>query len=151
VNGQIGSATRPTARRVGDVAEGAALPSLRVTPTRVSVFLFGVAVWGAHRIHYDVEWARQEGYEDVLVQSPLISAHNVRLLTAWAGHERALVRLSERNVSPPLAGQELVFTGKVVRVGAVSGGVALVDIELLVQRTDGSPVVLGDATVQLSA
>jgi 3-methylfumaryl-CoA hydratase len=131
--------------------EGAALSPLRVTPTRVSLFLFGVAVWGAHRIHYDVEWARQEGYEDVLVQASLISAHNVRLLTTWAGDERALVRLTERNVSPPLAGQELIFTGRVVRVGPVMDGVALVDIELRVHRTDDSPVVLGDATVQLPA
>ena len=59
--------------------------------------------------------------------------------------------LTERIVSPPLAGQELVFTGKVVRVGPVTDGVALVEIELLVQRTDDSPVVLGDATVQLPA
>jgi hypothetical protein len=98
-----------------------------------------------------VEWARQEGYEDVLVQSSLISAHHVRLLTTWAGNERALLRLSERNVSPPLAGQELIFTGKVLRLGPLKGGVALVDIGLRVQRADDSPVVIGDATVQLSA
>jgi hydroxyacyl-ACP dehydratase HTD2-like protein with hotdog domain len=151
VTGHSGAVTGRTDRRVGEVAEGDLLPPLHVTPTRLSLFLFGVAVWGAHRIHYDVEWARDEGYEDVLVQSSLISAHHVRSLTTWAGDEGALVRLAERNISPPLAGQELIFTGSVERVGTIEDGVALVDIGLRVERADGTPVVTGDATVRLRA
>ena len=59
---------------------GDSLGSCERTATRVGMFLFGVAHWTAHRIHYDTEWARREGYPDVLVPGPLMSAWQVELV-----------------------------------------------------------------------
>jgi hydroxyacyl-ACP dehydratase HTD2-like protein with hotdog domain len=41
------------------------------------MFLFGVAYWTSHRIHYDPEWARAEGFGDLLVTANLLSAYSV--------------------------------------------------------------------------
>jgi 3-methylfumaryl-CoA hydratase len=44
-------------------------------PTRVDLFRFSAATFNAHRIHYDVPYARdEEGYPDLVVQGPLTAA-----------------------------------------------------------------------------
>ncbi|WP_404386411.1 mesaconyl-C4 CoA hydratase [Knoellia locipacati] len=35
------------------------------------LFRFSAVTWNAHRIHYDREWARHEGYDDLVVHGPL--------------------------------------------------------------------------------
>jgi hydroxyacyl-ACP dehydratase HTD2-like protein with hotdog domain len=98
------------------VSVGDSLGSVEHTATRVGMFLFGVAHWTAHRIHYDTEWARQEGYPDVLVPGPLMSAWQVELVTAWAGSPRALVSMEDRNRAPAHPGEVLTVIGEVVAV-----------------------------------
>ena len=104
----------PDAVRVDD-----ALPALHRTPTRLTVFLFGTAYWTSHRIHYDVEAAREEGFGDVLVTANLLSAYNIELLTRWTGDPHCVIELEERNVTPALAGDALTISGTVVDVGDV--------------------------------
>ncbi|MDT7773487.1 MAG: hypothetical protein QOC67_2411 [Pseudonocardiales bacterium] len=47
------------------------------------MFLFGVAYWTSHRIHYDPEWARAEGFGDLLVTANLLSAYSVEGVAGW--------------------------------------------------------------------
>jgi hydroxyacyl-ACP dehydratase HTD2-like protein with hotdog domain len=98
------------------VAIGDSLGTLERTPTRVGLFLYGVAHWTAHRIHYDPDWARHEGYPEVLVTAQLMSAWQIELLTQWAGSQEALIRLSERNVAPAFAGDTLTVSAEVTGV-----------------------------------
>ena len=133
----------PDAVRVDD-----ALPVLHRTPTRLTVFLFGTAYWTSHRIHYDVEAAREEGFGDVLVTANLLSAYNIELLARWTGDPHCVVELEERNVTPALAGDALTISGTVVDVGASNGrqhGTVLVAR----RQGDGDTVVRGSALVYL--
>ena len=98
------------------VSVGDGLGSSERTSTRVGMFLFGVAHWTAHRIHYDTDWARHEGYPDVLVPGPLMTAWQVDLVTAWAGSPRALVSMEDRNAAPAFPGDVLTVTGEVTAV-----------------------------------
>ena len=135
-------------RRFADVRTGEALPPLARRATNVSVFLFGVAYWAPHRIHYDRDHARSEGYEDVLVTAPLMNAYAVRALTEWAGDPGCLRRFAARNLAPAYAGDTLTVTASVVakRPGEDEGRV---DCEFEVARQDGSAVARGTATLGL--
>lgn len=133
----------PDAVRVDD-----ALPPLHRTPTRLTLFLFGTAYWTSHRIHYDIEAAREEGYSDVLVTANLLSAYNIELLTRWTGDSHCVIELKERNVAPALAGDSLTISGAVVELGA-SNGRSTARCSLLITKGDGDAVVRGSALVFL--
>jgi hydroxyacyl-ACP dehydratase HTD2-like protein with hotdog domain len=98
------------------VSVGESIGTAVYTPTRVTLFLFGVAHWTAHRIHYDPEWAHAEGYPDVVVVGQLLSAWQVNLISDWAGDPSLLRRFTERNVGLAFAGETLTVTGEVVAV-----------------------------------
>jgi hydroxyacyl-ACP dehydratase HTD2-like protein with hotdog domain len=125
-----------------------ALAVLHRRPTRLTVFMFGIAHFTPHRIHYDVETARAEGFDDVLVTANLLSAYNVELLTRWTGNPHCLVELEERNVSPAVAGDQLTITGRVLDVG-VTDGRRTARCSLQITKEDGTIVVSGSATVIL--
>jgi 3-methylfumaryl-CoA hydratase len=46
-------------------------PSLELDVTPVLLFRFSALTYNAHRIHYDREWVRHEGYADLVVHGPL--------------------------------------------------------------------------------
>ena len=139
-----------TARRSReDVKAGDELPPLAVTPTNVSIFLFGVAFWTPHRVHYDKEWARSEGYDDVLVTGPLMSGYLVRMLTAWSGDTAAVKRLSLRNHAPAFAGEEIIVRGTVASVVSNDGtGEAVIAVSIV--KNGATEVVSGEAVVRLA-
>ena len=131
--------------RIGDE-----LPTATRTPTRLTLFLFGVAYWTAHRIHYDVENARAEGYEDVLVTANLLSGYLAALTTRWAGDPGCLRTLTERNVSPAVAGDELTIRGSVTDLVPDTDGGGIARCALTVEKTDGVLVVTAHAALHLS-
>ena len=135
-------------RRFADVRVGESLPPLVQHATNVSVFLFGVAYWAPHRIHYDREHALSEGYDDVLVVGPLMNAYAVRALTGWAGDPGCLRNFAVRNLAPAYAGDTLTVTASVTdkHSGDDEGRV---ECEFQVARQDGTPVLSGTATLGL--
>jgi 3-methylfumaryl-CoA hydratase len=46
-------------------------PRLRLTADEALLFRFSALTYNAHRIHYDHNWVRQEGYPDLVVHGPL--------------------------------------------------------------------------------
>ena len=140
--------TFPNQRCIEDVEEGAALPPLVRTPTRVGVFLYGVAYWTSHRIHYDKEWAQHEGYDDVLVTAGLMGPYLTQMLNAWAGSPWCIRRLSTTNRGYVHPGQRLTATGIVRKVTRDDQG-GLVECDVWLQRDDGSQPVVGSTVVWL--
>jgi hydroxyacyl-ACP dehydratase HTD2-like protein with hotdog domain len=134
-------------RSAATVSVGDSLGSCERTATRVGMFLFGVAHWTAHRIHYDTEWARREGYPDVLVPGPLMSAWQVDLVTAWAGSPRALISMEDRNRSPAHPGDVLTVSGEVVDIDHDADG-ARVTCATRVSSGDHE-IVTGEHVVRL--
>jgi hydroxyacyl-ACP dehydratase HTD2-like protein with hotdog domain len=133
---------------VRHVAVGDELPSMIRRPTRVTLFLFGVAYWTPHRIHYDVEAARAEGFDDVLVTANLLSAYNAELLTRWTGDPHCVLELEERNVSPAVAGVTLTVGGRVTALGE-HRGLSTARCSLSMVDDHGGVVVDGTALVLL--
>ena len=46
-------------------------PALTLTADEALLFRFSALTYNAHRIHYDHNWVRQEGYSDLVVHGPL--------------------------------------------------------------------------------
>lgn len=138
---------RPSLARMVQV--GDRLPVARHAATRVGVFLFGAAHWTAHRIHYDVEFARDSGFDDVVVTGALMSGWTVQWLTTWAGDPHALRELTERNMAAAVAGDTLTFTGRVDAVEPAADAGLDVTCAFTVTKQGDQTVVTGSARLYL--
>ena len=131
--------------RIGD-----RLPDLQVTVDRVQMFAFGAATHNAHRIHYDVTWARErEGYPDLLVHGPLQTALMVRQVTDWAGPNSRLTSVGMTNLAVAHPGQLLTCTAEIVSVSEEPSG-CRVELQLMCLRDD-TVLVRGNAVVVLDS
>ena len=69
-----GLAIQGGARESGrDAPPEAREPALTLTADEALLFRFSALTYNAHRIHYDHNWVRQEGYGDLVVHGPLQS------------------------------------------------------------------------------
>ena len=127
-----------------DVEAGAEIPPLVQNATNVAVFLYGVAWWTSHRIHYDKAYAQSEGFDDILVVGGLSQAWLVKMLKTWVGDPGFVRRISTRNLSPAYGGDELTVRGK-----REEGGERLVDCDVSVEKQGGVLVISGSATLTL--
>lgn len=70
-----------------------------VLADQAMLFRFSALIFNAHRIHYDVEYCREEGYAGLLVHGPLQS---ILLLDLCRRHEERPVRRFEYRAVHPL-------------------------------------------------
>jgi 3-methylfumaryl-CoA hydratase len=133
-----GSSLSMQAGSLSDVPEPAPRePSLTLTADEAMLFRFSALTYNAHRIHYDHNWVREEGYSDLVVHGPL-QALMMGELVRRAGKGLVGRQFAYRLVSPMigpqtftvLAAEDGVDTGAEVRdvhgtVTAVSSVTAL--------------------------
>jgi len=76
--------------------------SRSVIPDPVTMFRYSALTFNGHRIHYDVDYARDvEGYEGLVFHAPLTATHLVRLASEIAAKP---VRAFEYRATAPLFG-----------------------------------------------
>lgn len=131
-----------------NVSVGDHIPTLTVTVDETQMFFFSAATYNGHRIHYDKEWARAEGYDDVLVHGPLQAALLARALGDWIGGRGRLVSFSVQNRAVAYPGEPLSFGGRVTGKRLDESGSGLVDLDIAGRRDD-TVLMPGAATVQL--
>lgn len=127
-----------------DVEVGQAIPTLEVRPTYPQLFFYSAAQYNAHRIHYDVEWARQEGHLDVVVHGKLQASLMGRCLTDWAGSLGRLRGLNTRHHASAYLGKDLQFTAT---VSALCGD-GIVELDFA-EICEGEKLMTGKAKVEL--
>ena len=118
------------------------------TPTQVSLFLYGVAMWTSHRIHYDRDQALSEGYRDILVAAPQMVAYIEQLLVRFAGDPGAIRKIAARNHAQTHPGERLTARG-LVRERWVEDGAGMLRCDVWIEKDDGSTTVAGDAVLRL--
>ena len=132
-----------------DVAVADELPPQVKQPTYVSLFLYDVAIWASHRIHYDQDHARSEGLKDVVIVGPMQTAYMGQMLVNWAGGDPACVKklsASHRAMAHP--GDTL--TAKAVARRKYSEDAAhYVEFDVWVENQDGVQTTMGKATLAL--
>lgn len=117
------------------------VPARRFRWSPVDLFRFSAATGNSHRIHYDVEHARAEGLDGVVVHTTLHALMLWQTLTAVA--DEAAVRSFEwRNHAPLVADREVVVTAT---SEPVDGGWHVSLVEAAVD--DGTTMASGQASV----
>lgn len=141
----MSGALRP--RRFADVSVGEEIRHREQTSNLAS-FLMGIAWWGSHRIHYDREWARHDGFDDVVVMGSHSYAWVDRLLTRWAGDPGCLRRLGFRHLSVVQVGDVLDVVARVTGTRALPDA-GEVEWSIEIAKDDGTTVTTGSALLRL--
>jgi 3-methylfumaryl-CoA hydratase len=115
------------------------LPERKHRPDEVDLFRYSAALWLAHRIHYDRDYARSEGHPGPVVHGPLQGAYLIRLVEEWlapvGGH---ITEMSYRHHRSASAGDTLVAKGRIASVEE-DANVTRVRCEVeLVRQEDGA-------------
>ncbi|MFQ5861263.1 MAG: acyl dehydratase [Dehalococcoidia bacterium] len=131
-----------------DVKVGQEIPPVTRKPTAIQEFMFGAIVWNRHRIHYDKDWARQEGYPDVVINAYTHGALLCQLIHQWAGDFGWLQKLTFQNRRPAFLGDTLVAKGT-ARSTFHAEGKHAVECEVWVEKEGGEVLVPGSAVVLL--
>jgi hydroxyacyl-ACP dehydratase HTD2-like protein with hotdog domain len=100
---------------------GSVLPELVEHVDIVTNFMFGVALFTAHRLHYDQVGAEEDGFTAAVIPGTLMSAYIARLLVDWTGDPACIQRLTNRNLATEVVGHDIRVTGAVTAVEPVIG------------------------------
>lgn len=132
-----------------DISTGDRLPVLECRPGSVQLFRFSAVTWNAHRIHYDREYARSEGYPDILVQSHLHGCFLAQAALAWTSGSGVLRGFRWENRHYAVPGDVLRCQGMITGKRPAADGGGLIDLELTEVNQDGRVCAPGWATVEL--
>lgn len=130
------------------ITVGTTITPYRVRPSTIQLFRFSAVTWNAHRIHYDAEYARAEGYPDVLVQSHLHGCFLTNAVLRWAGSGSSLRSFRWRNRHIAVAGDLLTVSGTIAAV-TNNGGRQVMEVDLEEHNEAGVLCVTGRAEVAL--
>jgi acyl dehydratase len=133
----------------GTLAVGQVLAAITRTTSLTQVFRYSAATWNTHRIHYDLEYAKREGYPGVLVQSHLHGAFVTQYCTDWMGPGGTLESLVVSVRRYAVAGESLTCVGVVTELEH-QGDFVAVHLDVTETRdSDGAVCVPGKAVIRL--
>jgi hydroxyacyl-ACP dehydratase HTD2-like protein with hotdog domain len=120
------------------------LPELRLKPGLLDRVRYAAAMWEFQRLHFDHEWAREEGLERAIVQGPLLGNYLLRTVQEAipAGYEVA--SLSWRNLAVVHVDENLRCGGE-WSGGALDGRRAA---DLWIRDAAGTTVMRGSAVIR---
>jgi acyl dehydratase len=95
---------------------GEELPPLEKTFTPVDLFAYGAATWDWHRMHYDAEFARSQGFAAPMIDGQMYGAILARAAMRWAGPRAFMTKMSLRMKAMSFAGDTLCAVGEVASV-----------------------------------
>ena len=131
---------------VDDVRVGDEIPELVKNCTPRQLVMWAAASGDFYEIHYDVEHARANGLDGLVVHGALKNAFLGQLVHDWVAPAGRVVRFgcSYRGMDPP--GVDLRCRGRVTAVRADEG---LVELEIWIENPDGMVTTPGNAVVAL--
>jgi 3-methylfumaryl-CoA hydratase len=136
------SASNFATSKPGDV-----LPERTRTTDIVQSFFYNAALWNAHRIHYELEYATKvEGYAGLVVPGPLLGDWLGQCAEDWAGEGGRVVKLSYSNRLAALVGETLAVGGSVKTLDSAAREA---ELELWVKNARGEVITPGAARVRL--
>jgi len=119
-------------------------PPLRFTPDQATLDRFGASTRNPHRIHYEDDFAREEGLNGTVVMAQLHGCLLFRAAAQWAGDPARVVSLGWRNRAPSGPGDQLTVTV----TGATAAGTGMIRLDLTETGPDGAPRCIGYAVVR---
>jgi hydroxyacyl-ACP dehydratase HTD2-like protein with hotdog domain len=134
---------------LSSLAPGALIVRNEVLPTEVDLFMFSASTWLTHRIHFDRDYARSEGFEDIVVHGPFQGAYLSQLLSQYAkSNGGRLFQLHYRNVQP-------AYCSELLELSAYFKSAMFVDseqeiaVDLEITNPERQKVAVGNAILRL--
>jgi len=114
---------------------GDLIPETVWVPSEVQLFRFSAATVNPHRIHFDMPYASEEGYDGVLVQSHLHACMLGKVALDWAGPGARIARIKWQNRRPAFVGDVLTCRGRVAEAESSEGRLSVsCELEITNQR-----------------
>jgi acyl dehydratase len=132
-----------------EVSIGDELPPLRTVFTTRHLVMFAGASTDFYELHYDDGFARAAGLEGVIVQGALKNALLGRLLYEWSAPQGRILSFGCSYRGMDLPGEELVCRGKVTGLQVDEAGQGVVEVEMAVEKADGTVTTPGRGRVAL--
>lgn len=133
-----------------DVEVGTKLPPLVKHPTSRQLVMWAAASGDLTEIHYDKDFAINQGFPDVIVQGDLTGAFLVQLITDWMGEGGTFKKLSTRNNAIILVNEDVICNG-IVRKKYIEKDEHYVEWEVWAENGKGEKCTIGKAYVTLPA
>ncbi len=131
-----------------DVNEGMELPTLRKDPTTQQLVMYAGASGDYYQIHYDLEFARNNGLPNVILHGALKNAFLGQLITDWVGEAGALKKLNVQYRGMDVPGTPIYAKG-VVKKAYVQDGENVVECEIWLENHEGARTTPGSAVATL--
>ena len=131
-----------------DLEQGQEIPSYQVDATAVQLFQLSAITWNSHRIHYDLEWAKHEGYEERVIHGPFQAEILVQTLQRWLETEGWLQKISFANRRYAVLGDTLTGRGRITGLREEDGN-HFADLDVWVEKGPEQVTTPGAATVML--
>ena len=131
-----------------DVQEGMEVPTLVKYPSTQQLVKYAGASGDFYQIHYDVEFAKNNGLPGVIIHGALKNAFLAQLMTDWIGEQGALRKLGCQYRGMDVPGDTLTCKGVVTKKYQESGKL-LVDCDIWLENGKGERTTPGTATVEL--
>lgn len=139
--------------KVSQLSVGDALPTRSHTPTNAELFFYNAALWNAHRIHYDLPYAKNdEGYDGLVIAGPQMGDWMTQVVDnfiaeAADGADYWLSELSYSNRQAAYIGETLTTGGSVTAVDTDDAGEPTISVELFVKNANGEVITPGTAVI----
>ena len=116
---------------LGEVDEGAEIPSLSYDVTPTTVVLGALATRDFRPMHHDKDFAQnRNGVQDIFLNTPNQAAWFERYLTDWTGPKGRLGKIQFRMKNSVFPGDTMIFSGKVEGVATDDAGCGWVEISV---------------------
>lgn len=131
-----------------DVQEGTELPTLRKDPTTQQLVMYAGASGDYYQIHYDLEFAKNNGLPNVILHGALKNAFLGQVVTDWIGEWGTLKKLSVQYRGMDIPGTPAYVKG-VVKKKYVQDGENVVECEIWLENHEGEHTTPGYAVATL--
>ncbi len=128
------------AARVGDL-----LPDRSHTCDEIQLFMYNAVLWNAHRIHFDLPYARDvEGYPGLVIAGPLMGDWLAQVVDLWIEDTGAsLERIEYANRQAAYVGETLTAGGAVTEVSDTH-----IHVDLYVKNGRDEVITPGKAVIK---
>jgi acyl dehydratase len=133
-----------------EITEGMSIPELKKNCSTQQLVLWAAASGDFYQIHYDKDFAKSTGLNDIIVHGALKHAFLGQLLHDWLGGNGKIKRFgcSYRGMDYP--NQDILCRGVVTRKYEENGQ-KLVDLEIWTENPEGKKTTPGTATVIINS
>ena len=128
-----------------DIKEGMEIPAIKKNPTTQQLVKYAGASGDFYQIHYDMEYAKNNGLPGVILHGALKNAFLGQLITDWIGTSGKLKMLEVQYKGMDLPGTPVYAKGIVSKIIDENN----INCDLWLETENGDKTTIGKATIQL--